>query len=87
MRRADPKPGAGRPKTSTQVSHLSRVEFQRNTPVHVTLRVLDDVFSLRRKSAYKTIRSCFAKAQKRDFQVVRHSVQGDHVHVIVEAAS
>ncbi|MEM6558606.1 MAG: transposase [Myxococcota bacterium] len=66
---------------------MSRVEFRRNTPVHVTLKVLDDVLSLRRKKAYKTIRSCFAKAEKRDFQVVRHSVQGDHVHVIVEAAS
>ncbi|MEL7306243.1 MAG: transposase [Myxococcota bacterium] len=87
LRRTDPKPGAGRPKTSTQVSHLSRVEFRRNTPVHVTLRVLNDVRSLRRKKAYKTIRSCFVKARRKDFQVVRHSVQGNHVHVIVEAAS
>ncbi|MEL6760094.1 MAG: transposase [Myxococcota bacterium] len=53
----------------------------------MTIRVLDDVLSLRRNRAYKAIRGCFARAQKRDFQVVRHSVQGDHVHVIVEAAS
>lgn len=86
-RRTDPKPGAGRPRSSTRVSHLSREAFRRQTPVHVTLRVSGSIPSLRRKRAYRVIRSCFERSRNDGFQVVRHSVQGNHLHLIVEASS
>ncbi|MEL6195986.1 MAG: transposase [Myxococcota bacterium] len=79
--------GAGRPKSSRRVSHLSRPGFRRATPVHVTLRVVDGIPSLRRKRVYRQMLECFAKAQKSFFQVVRHSVRGNHLHLVVEASS
>ncbi|MEO1174181.1 MAG: transposase [Myxococcota bacterium] len=67
--------------------HLTRELFRRATPVHVTLRVVNGLPSLRRKQVYGRMLHCFETAKRSDFQVVRHSVQGNHLHLIVEADS
>jgi putative transposase len=77
--------GAGRPK-SGRVSHDPRPAFSRTTPAHVTLRVREDVPSLRSSRRFVAIRRCFAKAKERRlFRLVKFAVLGNHLHLIVEA--
>jgi REP element-mobilizing transposase RayT len=77
--------GAGRPK-GDRVSHMSRPAFARPAPSHVTLRVRDDVPSLRSSRRFAAIRRSFAAVRGRDsFRLVEFSVLGNHLHLIVEA--
>ena len=53
----------------------------------MTLRVRRDVPSLRTKRFLQAFRSTLRRGCERgDFRVVHYSVQGDHVHLLVEAA-
>ena len=55
-------------------------------PVHVTLKVVADVRSLRTKTKMKVIRGAFHAACKREgFRITDWSVQVDHVHLMLEA--
>ena len=77
--------GAGRPRGS-RVSHAARPRFSRVTPVHVTLRMREHVWNLRSGRAFRRIRAAFAKARGRfGARLVEFSVQGNHLHLIVEA--
>lgn len=80
--------GAGRkPKGERAlVSHLARPRFEKITPAHVTLRVRNDIPSLRSSRRFTKIRECFAAARGRfGLRLVEFSVLGDHLHLIVEA--
>jgi REP element-mobilizing transposase RayT len=80
--------GAGRkPKRDRAgVSHHGRDEVTRETPVHVTLRVLDHVWNLRSRRCHTVVREALGgMRERRDFRVVHYSVQGNHLHFIVEA--
>ncbi len=56
--------------------------------MHVTLRVREDVPSLRDRSLVREFRASLAKASERgSFRVVHYSLQRDHVHLLVEARS
>ena len=77
--------GAGRPRGS-RVSHAGRPQFDRVTPAHVTLRVRAHVWNLRSGRSFRRIESCFAKARGRfGLRLIQFSVQGNHLHLIVEA--
>jgi putative transposase len=55
-------------------------------PAHVTLRVREDVPSLRSSRRFAVIRRSFkALLDRRTFRLVRFSVLGNHLHLIVEA--
>jgi hypothetical protein len=54
--------------------------------VHVTLRTREDVPSLRRKTVFPVVAAAIHLASGEDFRVVHYSVQGDHLHLLVEAA-
>ena len=65
-----------RPKVSTR------------TPVHVVLRVSKAVGRLRRRKAYHAIRLAILTAAVLGLiRVVHVSIQGNHIHLLVEAAS
>jgi REP element-mobilizing transposase RayT len=51
----------------------------------VTLRVVDGFPKLRQARALRWIRRCLQLAHKQRFAVVQFSVQGNHLHLIVEA--
>jgi REP element-mobilizing transposase RayT len=54
--------------------------------VHITLRVREDMPSLRRdKLLFSAIRSAIEHGHKPDFRVVHFSIQSNHMHFIVEA--
>jgi REP element-mobilizing transposase RayT len=81
------RPGAGRkPKGERAgVSHLRRPSL-RKLPVHVTLRVRREVWSLRSRRCFRPIRAAFVAGNARfGFSLSQFSVQGNHVHLIVEA--
>ncbi len=77
--------GAGRP-SGTRVAHSARPRFGRVLPVHVTLRVKPLVWNLRSGRSFRRIAACFAKARGRfGMRLIQFSVQGNHLHLIVEA--
>jgi REP element-mobilizing transposase RayT len=80
--------GAGRPpKGGTPgVSHLRRPALSRHHPVHVTLRIVAGVPSLR-GAIFDKVRKALAEGQERfGFRLVHFSVQSNHLHLIAEAA-
>jgi putative transposase len=82
--------GAGRhPKGERAlVSHQPRPRFDKPTPAHVTLRIGDDVPSLRSSRRFAVIRRCFSAARGlHGLRLVEFTVLSNHLHLIVEAES
>ena len=80
--------GAGRKPSGRRARecHAARPEFKASQPVHVVLRVVREVGSLRRRELYKALREATITAAMRGrFRIVHISLQRDHVHMIVEA--
>jgi REP element-mobilizing transposase RayT len=68
------------------VSHSPRPRFDKVMPVHVTLRVRDDVPSLRSSKRFARIREVFAAARGRfGMRLIDFSVLSNHLHFILEA--
>lgn len=82
--------GAGRKRTAElpQVPHRVRARHIGRHPVHVTLRTR--CRSLRSQFVFPTVRRTIAAVNHRspdEFRVVEFSIQSNHVHLLVEAAS
>jgi REP element-mobilizing transposase RayT len=81
--------GAGRPRIPepkrTFVAHRRRPSLPNKTPVHVTLRLVEGMPSLRRIRTVRWIRRCIQLGHKDRFRVVQFSVMKNHLHLIVEA--
>jgi putative transposase len=80
------RPGAGRPKRRpSRVSHLTREKFKKK-PVHITLKILEGVGDLRTEKRFVRIqRAFFAACGHLDMRILQFSVQGNHIHLVVEA--
>jgi REP element-mobilizing transposase RayT len=90
QRRGGKRRGAGRPKKGERASerHKTREAFRSNHPIHVTVRVERDIASMRGFEAYKAIRDALVSTYARNrIHVVHISIQGSHIHLIVEAAN
>jgi hypothetical protein len=87
--------GAGRPRlhekpgvAGAEVSHRKRVGFGSRRAVHVTQRVRPDVGHLRKQGPAHVLLKAFAAAADRDdMRIVHYSIQGNHLHLVVEAES
>jgi putative transposase len=81
------RPGAGRPKKKgAGVSHLRRAQFPARFPLHITLKARKDVGSLRTDRRFRRIKKAFRYGHDRfGMKMSEFSVQGNHVHLIVEA--
>jgi REP element-mobilizing transposase RayT len=80
--------GAGRPPRGERSSerHKKRPEHNPRHPVHVTVRVVAGVSSLRRRDMYSQLREAtIVTAKREDFRIVHMSIQSNHLHLIVEA--
>jgi putative transposase len=53
--------------------------------VHLTLRAQTGLRSLRSPRLFEAIRECIRAASRPDFRIVHFSVQGDHLHLVIEA--
>ena len=84
--------GAGRPRTRPHpglpgpgVPHLARPELSKHHPVHVTVRLQPGVGYLRTQARAKIIEGAMRAVRGR-MRVAHYSIQGNHLHLIVEAA-
>ena len=80
------RPGAGRPKRRpSRVSHLQRPRFKK-LPAHITLKVRDEVGYLRTQKRFLRIqRAFYAACDRLGMRLLQFSVQGNHIHLVVEA--
>jgi REP element-mobilizing transposase RayT len=88
------KPGR-KPKGARAGSpHKTRPDLDGRSPVHVVLRVHEDVGNLRKHHMYKALREATIAVAKRElhdavcgaFRIVHISIQRNHVHLLVEAS-
>jgi REP element-mobilizing transposase RayT len=81
--------GAGRkpsaPRTSGALPHRSRDEHAARWPVHVTLRAREGVPRLRQEEVLRALYGCFRRATARGRRFVHFSLQGNHLHIIMES--
>ena len=80
--------GAGRKPTGARANerHGARPSFKESHPLHVVLRVVPEVGSLRCRKMYKAIRGATITAALRErFRIVHLSIQRTHLHLLVEA--
>ena len=86
--RGGPRKGAGRKPAGRSgiVHHVRRPLFRGLEVAHVTVRVQDDVPSMRSHKLIHDLKDSLARGRERgDFRIVHYSIQRDHVHMIVEA--
>jgi REP element-mobilizing transposase RayT len=70
------------------VSHRTREALEVRTPLHVVVRCGADVRGLRRWRVAKVLARAFRAGCARDgFRIVQFSVQGNHIHLVIEADS
>ena len=80
--------GAGRKRKSRlrRVSHKRRPEHASRFPLHVVLRARQDAPGLRRRQMFRAVRAALVQgAARAGFRLVHFSVQGNHLHLVVEA--
>ncbi len=80
--------GAGRKSSTGQkgVTHRARPELDHRLPLHVTLRVAAHVFNLRSERSFKRITEALrCGADCFGVRIVQLSIQGNHIHCMVEA--
>lgn len=79
--------GAGaRPgRRSRNMPHTRRPTHWRSAPVHMTMRSVRALPSLRAQLVFDRIALALRQASKDGFRVNHFSVQADHIHLIVEA--
>jgi REP element-mobilizing transposase RayT len=94
-RRRTPGVKLGRPPKGKRAGapHKPRPELKRRYPVHVVLRVVKAIGSLRKRHMYNALREATIAVAMRElnykedgaFRIVHISIQRDHVHLLVEA--
>jgi REP element-mobilizing transposase RayT len=68
------------------VPHVQRPAVTRSNGVHVTLRLVEGLPSLRRPRSLLLIERVFAaERRKKGFRLVHYAVRGNHVHLVCEA--
>ncbi len=80
--------GAGRKRVGARarVEHRRRPVLKARFPVHVTWRMRLGVWQLRTRRCFTALaRAFWGGADRFGFRLVHYSVQGNHVHLLVEA--
>src|ERR1041384_4081876 len=90
FRNGGKRKGAGRKPKGPRAGapHQMRPQIRPNMALHIVLRVVSAVGSLRRREMYKAIREATMTAAMRErIRIVQISLQRTHVHMMVEAKS
>ena len=94
QKRGGKRDGAGRKRVAHTLGkgkkyepHVKRTAIDPRHPQHVTLTVVGDIASLRTMDMYAAVKKAIVIANDDSFRIVHHSVQGNHIHLVVEAAS
>jgi len=81
--------GAGRKKKTDgkrMHPHAKRVRIKGCEPLHVTLRLEEEVADVRRWRFFGSIVSSIAGAMRAGFRICAWSIQGGHLHLVVESS-
>jgi len=79
--------GAGRKRQSARrnVPHRPREEFRKGA-LHITLPLRREVWNLRTHRCFRALQRAFAMGcQRFGYRLIEFSVQGNHIHNVVEA--
>lgn len=78
--RGGPRPGAGRkPRPGRRpVPHRRRARVRPDRPLHVTIRVVAGLPSLRKGKEFRAVRRAIELARREDFAVVHFCVMSNH---------
>jgi REP element-mobilizing transposase RayT len=82
--------GAGRKPAGVEagIPHARRERIEELLPVHVTVRMAEHVYNLRSQRSFSIIGPAIAEAAERfGVRILEFSVQGNHMHLVVEAAA
>lgn len=88
FRHGGKRKGAGRKPRGTRAGsrHQTRPEVKPHHALHITLRVIDAVGSLRCRKMYKAVRDASIVAALRErIRIVHLSLQRNHIHMLAEA--
>ena len=80
--------GAGRKPAGAKAGmpHKPRPALAARFPVHVTLRVKEQVWNLRSRRSFRRIAAAFRGVRnRRAFRLAEYAILGNHLHLIVEA--
>jgi len=87
--RGGKRTNAGRkraPGTKPRVAHIARPAVHTSIPQHVTVRMRPDAAGLRSFTIAPVLRRAFAAGcDKGRFRICQFSIQGNHIHLVVEA--
>jgi len=89
-RRGGRRLNAGRKPNGAAASrpHTSRPRLEGLLPVHVTIRVASHVYNLRSRRSFAVVgRAIGIAAERFGVRILEFSVQGNHMHLVVEAAA
>ena len=86
--RGGARAGAGRRRgPRPAIRHRPRPPLRKGVPVHISLRIQRDAAGLRRRKQHQAIRAVLRQTGCKDgFRICHYSIQGDHLHLLVEAA-
>lgn len=88
--RGGARKGAGRKPlipNKPKLPHTKRPEHKATNPVHITLRLVEGIESLRIKPRFLAVKSALKAGKERfGFRLTQFSVQTNHLHLIVESA-
>ena len=90
FRHGGKRKGAGRPPKGKRAgtTHEARQEIEARYPLHIVLRLVPEVGSMRRRKLYQAVRDATVVAAIRErIRIVHCSVQSTHLHLLVEAES
>jgi REP element-mobilizing transposase RayT len=77
----------GRPRLHDPgIAHVRRPSVDHRFPLHVTLRMDRHVWNLRSRRSFRIIRKALFAVSERFSSICEFSVQGNHIHLLVEAA-
>jgi REP element-mobilizing transposase RayT len=80
--------GAGRKSKNAEAGmpHRQRSAKKRAEPLHVTVRLAEGLPSLRRTNELKLVLAALsASSYRHGMRIIHYSVQGNHLHLLVEA--
>lgn len=70
------------------MKHSRRASFRSGCPLHVTMRLVDGLPGMRRRATYVALLDAFGTGCERlGMRLVHWSVLGNHMHLLLEAAS
>lgn len=67
------------------MNHMKRPRVDKDTPLHITWRLKIGLLSMRKQQLLKEFEESVRRAKIFGLRVLQFSIQGNHIHLIVEA--